>query len=596
MCLRPVNWDIGEVSRERVLLGAQTSGRAYRDLSERVYGVQHTFDTTVPMRDGVRLRADIHRPRTTQAVPALVAIAPYPRQAQYLGLPAGMIEAGQTDFWVPRGYAHVIANVRGTCGSEGIYGLGAEAEHHDVYDLIEWVAAQPWCDGEVGMIGVSYYAIEQLRAALQHPPHLRAIFPFSAGLDWYREIMRHGGMFSGRFMGLYFNALGMVSKRGGGFFRAPTFHALNRLLQQPRIHRRFGRPLTDQLKAFNRVLRLDYDPQPWDDLYQQVAIEHPFYDGYWRARDITDRLGEITIPVYIGGDWDNVAVHLGAVFVALERLPPQIPWRAVLAPRGTLQWPWESLHVEALAWYDQWLKGRDTGVLDGPPIRYFLHGAGADGRGEWRATDSWPLPGTTWTDVFWAADGALTVTPSADGGRDFLCLPPTLQRGRNANPLRLPELLSWDTPPVAQAVELCGPLALTLHAASTAADTDWIVKLADVGPDGNAQDLTQGWLRASHRAVDPSRSRPYRPYHPHDRPQALEPGRPTEFAIALLPTAHVLGSGHRLRLLMTSRDDAHDGQFAMGRLAHDSIGLPAHNTVFSHSVLHVPTRRGHLPS
>ncbi len=579
----------------RQLLGPQTSGRTYRNLSEPQHRIESSLDVAVTMRDGVRLRADIHRPRTTQAVPALLAIAPYPRQAQHLGLPAGMIEAGQTDFWVPRGYAHVIANVRGTCGSEGTYWFGAEAEHHDLYDLIEWVANQPWCNGQVGMIGVSYYAIEQLRAALQHPPHLRAIFPFSAALDWYREIMWHGGMFSGRFMGMYFNALGMVSKRGGGFFRAPPFRALNWLLQRPRLHRRFERPLADQLKAFNRVLRLDYNSVPWDDIYQQVAIEHPFYDAYWQARDLTDRLSEIKIPLYLGGDWDNVAVHLGAVFTALDRLPTQVPWRAVLAPRGTLQWPWESLHIEALAWYDQWLKGRDTGVLDGPPIRYFLHGAGADGAGEWRATDIWPSPDTTWTDLFLAENGTLTPTHPPDGTRDFLCLPATVQRGRNTNPPRLPQLLSWDTPPITKTVELIGPLALTLHAASTAADTDWIVKLADVDPNGQTQDLTQGWLRASHRGLDLEKSQPYRPFHPHDRPQLLEPGRTTEFAIGLLPTAHVLRPGHRLRLLLTSRDDAYNGQFAMGRLAHDPVGLPARNSVFSRSVLHVPTTQGQFP-
>ncbi|HUO38941.1 MAG TPA: CocE/NonD family hydrolase, partial [Mycobacterium sp.] len=150
---------------ERRLLGPQTSGRGYRNLSLAQYEMRCEPDVAILVRDGVELLADVHRPDAPGRFPVLVAISPYPRQAQYLGVPAGMIEAGQSDFWVPRGYVHLIVNVRGTCGSGGVYGFGAPAEHHDLYDVIEWAAAQPWCDGSVGMIGVSYFAIEQLYAA-----------------------------------------------------------------------------------------------------------------------------------------------------------------------------------------------------------------------------------------------------------------------------------------------------------------------------------------------------------------------------------------------------------------------------------------------
>jgi predicted acyl esterase len=111
---------------------------------------------------------------------------------------------------------------------------------------------------------------------------------------------------------------------------------------------------------------------------------------------------------------------------------------------------------------------------------------------------------------------------------------------------------------------------LHLHVASTAADTDWIVKLSDVGPDGRVLDLTQGWLRASHRALDTDRSTPWRPYHPHDRPVALSPGEPTAFAIEVLSTAHVLRPGHRLRLAITSSDGS---GFAMQGLSHYTVGF-----------------------
>jgi putative CocE/NonD family hydrolase len=530
------------------------------------------------------LLADLYLPATRERVPALVAIAPYARQAQYLSLPAGMIEAGQTDFWVPRGYAHLIVNLRGTCGSGGTYGFGEPAERRDLHDVIEWAAAQSWCDGNIGMIGVSYYAEEQLAAALEHPPHLRAIFPWSASTDWYRQVMWHGGMFSGRFFGMYFNALGMVSARGGGFFRSPPFRLLNLLLRLPAIHRRFAKPPRDQLRAFNRVLFLKYPPHPWDDLYTAVAVEHQFDDAYWRARNLTERLGEIDIPLYLGADWDNVAVHLNTPFIALQRLTPVTHWRIGMTPLGGLQWPRESLHVEALAWYDHWLKGRDTGIMEGPPIRLYL--GDSAGKGEWLEANEWPLPDTHWQTLWLTANGRLAErAPEEAGSRDYVVTPPTVARGRNANPRLLPTVLTWDSLPLDRSSALVGPLVLQLEASSTASDTDWIVKLSDLAPDGTTRDLTQGWLRASHRMEDAQRSTPHRPFYRHDRAVPLTPGQPTTFRIEVLPTAHRLSAGHRLRLALTS-DDRRD--FAMQRLSHDPLGLAARNSVFTSSYLLVP--------
>jgi len=550
------------------------------------YEIRGIYDVAIPMRDGIRLRADLYRPSASGRFPALIAVSPYPRQGQYLGIPAGFLEAGQTDFWVPRGYAHLIVNTRGTCGSEGTYPLFGEAERRDLYDMIEWAAEQPWCNGNVGMIGVSYFAIEQFYAALERPPHLKAIFPWSSSLDIYREIAWHGGMFSGGFMGMMFNAIGMLSKRGGGFLRWPPFRALNRILERPDVHRRFNTPPRDTLKVFNRVLRFSYDRHPWDDLFYEVAVEHPFYDEFWQARDLVDRVGEIQIPMYLGSDWENVALHLHTPFLAVDHLTGEVPWRIGMVPRGGLQWPWESMHVEALAWYDHWLKGRDTGIMEGPPIRYFVEGAG-----EWRTAEEWPLPETRWTDLFLGLDGTISAQEAREGYRDYLFLPPTVKRPRNTNPPPLPRVLAWDTRPLERAVDLVGPFVLHLEASSTATDTDWIVKLCDVAPDGRVLDLTQGWLRASHRAVDEERSKPYHPYHPHDRFDPLTPGEPTSFEIEVLPTAHRFLPGHRMRLLLTSQDD---GGFAMQGLSHYPLGQSARNTVFSTSRLTVPLVGGAL--
>jgi len=153
-------------------------------------------DVPVAMRDGINLLADVHRPAEPGRYPVLIAASLYPRQIQDLGAPAGFIEAGASDFFVPRGYVHVIANNRGTSGSGGTFGFFDGQERRDMYDLVEWAGAQPWCDGNVGMIGISYFAGTQMEAAVERPPHLKAIMPIAGTYDLYESATHHGLMSS----------------------------------------------------------------------------------------------------------------------------------------------------------------------------------------------------------------------------------------------------------------------------------------------------------------------------------------------------------------------------------------------------------------
>lgn len=568
---------------QRPLAGIQTTGRDYRNLSQPQYAIRREDSVAVAMRDGIKLLADLHRPDDPGRFPALVAMSPYPRQMQGLGIPAGFVEAGQSDFFVPRGYAHVIANSRGTCGSEGTYDFWGPEEQTDLFDLIEWVAAQPWCDGNVGMIGVSYFAIEQLRAALLKPPHLKAIFPFSGTVDPYREIFWHGGMFNGRFASRYFAGIGMLSKRKDAFFRSSAVELANKILMSPRVHAKLAAPHKDTLKVFEMALRFPYDGHPWDDIFAEVGVEHQLFDDYWRFRDMSRRIGEIDIPMYLGADWENVCMHLDTPFTIMGDVAKSVPHKVSLTPRGSLQWPWESLHVEALAWYDHWLKKRETGILEGPMIRYYVEGAD-----EWRTADTWPLPETRFADWHLRTDGMLAEQAGPEGSRDYLHLPTSLDLPKNANAPQLASALAWDTAPFQQATDLIGPFKLSLLASSTATDMNWIAKLQLVDAGGTASNLTQGWLRASHRALDPARSKPHRPVHPHDRTEPLVPGEPTWFEIAIVPTAQRFKPGQRLRLIVTSDDE---GDFAMQGLSHMPCGPSARNRIFSASRLMVPIQR-----
>ncbi len=252
---------------------------------------------------------------------------------------------------------------------------------------------------------------------------------------------------------------------------------LNTILRQPAIHQKFARAPQDTLKVFDIALVLDYDAHPWEALFRQFAVEHQLYDDFWEQRNLSTHIGSIDIPMYLGADWENVGLHLEAPFIAMEQFSPNSRWRVMMGPRGSLQWPWESFHIEALAWYDHWLKGQDTGIGEGAPIRYYLEGAD-----EWYAADTWPLPETQWVDLFLSANGKLTPHEPVDAAaQTYEFMLSIVSRAKNTRPGTLPRQLTWETLPFTQNMDLMGPIVLHLEASSTAPDTDWIVKLYPMG-------------------------------------------------------------------------------------------------------------------
>ena len=162
--------------------------------SEPRFSICGEYEVRIPMRDGIRIAAEVLRPHAAGKFPALVSTSVYTRQLQRSVVPLGQNEAGISEFWVPRGYAHVVVDVRGCNDSEGKYDLFGPQEQQDLFDIIEWVAEQPWCNGNIGMSGVSYFGRTQLFAAEQQPPHLKAIFPYDASCDFYRDACFHGGI------------------------------------------------------------------------------------------------------------------------------------------------------------------------------------------------------------------------------------------------------------------------------------------------------------------------------------------------------------------------------------------------------------------
>lgn len=243
-----------------------------------------------------------------------------------------------------------------------------------------------------------------------------------------------------------------------------------------------------------------------------------------------------------------------------------------------MTWPWESLHVEALAWYDCWLKGRDTGILEGPAFRYWLPGAE-----EWRASEVWPPGGLALRSLALRADGALDEEEASKGDRSLMVFAPglSLPAGTDSDP---PSALTWTSAPLESDLELIGDLEVELHATSTAIDTAWIVTLQDVAPNDDVSDVTAGWLRASLREPAACLSTPGSPTVSCRRADAVVPGCLTVYRIPLVPNARRFAAGHRMRLVLTS-DDQQDGTPAIMGFRHAPVGTSSRNTVHSSSRL-----------
>jgi hypothetical protein len=566
---------------QRRLNGPQTTGRDYRNLSQPAHAIVRDDDMAVPMRDGINLLADIHRPAEPGPYPVLIAASPYPRQIQNLGAPAGFIEAGASDFFVPRGYVHVIANNRGTSGSGGAFGFFDGQERRDMHDLVEWAAVQPWSDGNVGMIGISYFAGTQMEAAVERPPHLKAIMPIAGTFDLYESATHHGLMSSG-FITPFLSMIGMTSGHTNKLWRSKLIDALQALLLTPSIHKKFETANGEAAIAGLKVLlKLHHEPHPWDDLWRAIAVEHPLRDEWWEERNLLPLLDRVEVPVYLGCDWQNVPLHLPHTFTAYGKLTGSKHVRVAMMGEHGLAWPWESLHIEALAWFDHWLKGRDTGILEGPRFRYVI--SQAEG---FRATDTWPLPEAEMRSYALRADGGLAEQNGEAGARTYMNLGGGLNRPQ-ASEADPPSFLTWDTAPLGQDLDIAGPIELQLDAACTAPDTAFIVALQDLDEAGRETIVTAGYLRAGLRKVDETASTPGAPILPCRTFEAVPVGEIVRYRIPLVPNARRFKTGHRLRLHLTTDDQAEEKPAAL-MFRHASIGTSSLNTIHSSSRLLLP--------
>jgi len=564
--------------RPRARLAGQQFAGAWtpKKVSQPAYRLLFEPDVSIPLPDGTILRGDLYRPAADGVFPTLLAWSSYTKEFQTTGLPLPINEVGQISYIVARGYCHLTVNARGTGRSDGQHTLHFSAiEQKDVADTIEWAAAQVWSNGNIGMIGMSYFAAIQYLAAAQQPPHLKAIFPYLGFTDMYRHFVYHGGAFHSGLFAPYYTFVGATQKVAiPPLLRHLASYVLNRNWIQRRITSFF-------FKNEEKMPQQMHPEESWMRDFARLAFDEPYDGPFYRERSAWPVLDRIQVPVCIGTNWANPGIHMRGAFQA---------WSAIRAPKKLFigppdpRWPGANYHGELLAWYDYYLKGLDTGVDEQPPVRYWLQGAQC-----WKSASAWPLPQAR-THRLYLAPGSeksenvhslQATSPAEQRSLSFAAIPRGMLYPRELEKYT-PQVLTYLTEPWEAETEVSGPLCLHLQLACTAIDTHIIARISDIAPTGKTRLLSFGWLQASHRQIDEELSRPDEVIHQHQSPQQLIPGSPVVLTLSLTPTANLFKKGHRLRLEIGSRPDLLRATVFDGFICfpYEAPPYPARNTLF----------------
>jgi hypothetical protein len=529
-------------------------------------GIRVEHNVPMPMRDGIILRADVYRPEVDGKLPALLLRTPYSK-----ALPVSVVE-GDPLAIARAGYVVIEQDTRGRYASGGSFSPFRD-EGSDGYDSVEWIAAQPWSSGQVGMFGCSYLGATQLLAAAERPPHLTAVNPHITASDYHEGWIYQGGAFALGFalswsLMLAGDTLSRAQIPGGGAQAAADYRAAFDAFLTGCAHL--------PLSGYPALAGEHLAP------YYYEWMEHPADDDYWRRWSIERRHDMIRVPAYHLGGWHDI--FLGGTLANYTGMKgrggsPEArrgqklvigPWAHCLPLYASMVGAVDyglaasgpALGTEALflRWNDHWTAGRENGAERDAPVKLFIMGTNV-----WRDEKDWPLERAVETPFYFhgrgransrRGDGRLATEPPGDEHPDTYTYDPRSPvptrggglccldqvRGGAYDQREIEDrqdVLVYTSDPLDEPVEVTGPVRVVLYASSSAVDTDFTAKLVDVSPCGFARNLADGIIRARYR-------------EDRSRESFLEPGEVTELVIDLIATANAFGRGHAIRVEIAS--------------------------------------------
>jgi uncharacterized protein len=514
------------------------------------------LDRKAPMHDGTLLSADVYLPDGPGPFPCILTRTPYESQRD--------VFVDRAIHFAKHGYAFVVQDVRGRYESEGIFDAFVN-EEADGVDTLEWLAAQAWCNGKIGMWGRSYGALTQWQLLRSGSPHLACNCAHVMAADYFGDYHYVGGAFQ-----LALTVVAAIIWEGT---QALIRQSSAELFNNEKFYRHL--PLIDL-----DVLALGKEVPYWREW-----LAHPTNDAYWRQISTPGEKLRVAAPIFQQGGWYDP--YVGSIFHNFNAIAEhgltetaRVDQRVMIAPwshdepentwMGELNLgpeAFRSMRQEELQWYDHWLKGVDTGIAEEPPIRIFVMGAN-----RWRYEREWPLARTQYTPWYLHSgghanslhgDGILSLAssggdrpdkyeydpdrpvPTLGGVHSIQMMSAFAETPIRHGPIdqrpieRRDDVLVYTSASLEEDLEVTGPIELVLFAASSAVDTDFTAKLSDVHPDGRAMCITEGIIRARYRRSD-------------RETELLAPEKVEEYRVQLYQTSNVFRCGHRLRLDVSS--------------------------------------------
>jgi len=525
-------------------------------------------DVAVPMRDGATLRCNVFRPDVLRKYPVLMTLGPYGKDvhlSQFMPeaweaikrrhpeiLAASsckylVFETPDPEMWAPEGYVVVKVDSRGSGKSAGKLDVNSPGEFRDFHDAIEWAAAQPWSNGKVGLLGISYYAAGQWMIAAQRPAHLAAILPWQGTYDFYRDRTRQGGILGSGFLKRWWNRSVLRNQHGN-----PD----TPLTDLSTGERNTGpESLAPEELAANRVD------------YIENLLARPLNGPWYEERSA--RLDRIEIPALVVANWGGLGLHLRGTILGWLGIASREKWLKIQSGSYFLTFLLPESVALQRKFFDRYLRNMDNGWEKEPRVEVAVR-AGDDTVKRVARDTQWPLTGTKWTRFYLDASG-LTLGATAP------------HKGASASYAAIGEGLTFSTAPLERPIEFAGPIKAKLWVSSSTDDMDLFATLRAFDSKENEitflsavepkAPVSQGWLRVSQRKLDAKRSTEYQPWHTHDETQKLKPGEIYEVDVEIWPASLALPAGCRLALTLQGKDFERPGETGVqkgsGWFSHD---------------------------